>query len=75
MRLSSTRLEFAAVEPRLPDGMGEDGWHAVRPNLATVGEAADWWKLVTGPVDAPRILDAETEAFLAAGGRGAGMGR
>ncbi|WP_114521459.1 glutamate--tRNA ligase [Altererythrobacter sp. ZODW24] len=57
------QLSYADVKHRLPEGMGEDGWHAVRPNLAHLGEAADWWKLVTGPVDA-RDFDAETKAFL-----------
>jgi len=36
-------------------------WLAVRGNLATVAEAADWWKIVTGPI-APVTDDAE---FLA----------
>ena len=30
-------------------------WDAIRPNLETVGGAADWWRVVTGPIDAPRI--------------------
>ncbi|WP_336987398.1 glutamate--tRNA ligase [Altererythrobacter aquiaggeris] len=59
------QLAFDAVKHRLPDGMGEDGWHAVRPNLATVREAADWWKLVTGPVEA-RDFDEDTRGYLAA---------
>lgn len=57
------QLEYDAVSDRLPEGMGADGWEAIRPNLATVGEAADWWHVVEGPVDSV-VFDAETETFL-----------
>ena len=60
-------LPFARVEGRLPEGMDEAGWDAVRPNLAHLGEAADWWQIVTGPVVQP-AFDAETRAFLAQAG-------
>ena len=46
-------LAFADVATRLPDGMDEAAWQAIRPNLAHVGEARDWWQVVTGPI-APR---------------------
>ncbi|MET0180146.1 MAG: glutamate--tRNA ligase [Novosphingobium sp.] len=58
------RLPFARVAARLPAGMPEAGWEAIRPNLAHVGEAAEWWRLVTGPVT-PSALPVETRAFLA----------
>ncbi len=58
------QLPFAAVQARLPEGMDEAGWHAVRPNLAHVGEAAAWWQLVTGPIAQPAFSD-EDRAFLA----------
>jgi glutamyl-tRNA synthetase len=57
------QLTFDAVQHRLPAGMDAAGWHAVRPNLAHVGEAADWWRLVTGPITAPEFT-AEDRAFL-----------
>ncbi|MBX9665350.1 glutamate--tRNA ligase [Novosphingobium sp.] len=57
------RLPFARVADRLPEGMGEAAWDAIRANLNTVAEAAEWWRVVTGPVDAPEF-DAETRAFL-----------
>ena len=57
------RLPFAHVAERLPEGMGEGAWEAIRPNLTTVAEAADWWRVVTGPVLPPEF-DAETRAFL-----------
>jgi len=36
----------------------------VRPNLAHVHEAADWWRVVTGPV-APPVLSDEDSGYLA----------
>lgn len=57
------QLGFAQVRDRLPEGMTEAAWEAIRPNLATVAEAADWWRVVEGPVDAP-VTD-EDRAFIA----------
>ena len=57
-------LPFARVAHLLPAGMGEAGWEAIRPNLAHIGEAADWWQVVTGPVAAPALGD-EDRAYLA----------
>ncbi|WP_298174475.1 glutamate--tRNA ligase [Novosphingobium sp.] len=57
------RLPFERVAEGLPDGMSETAWEAIRPNLNTVAEAADWWRVVTGPISAPQF-DAETRAFL-----------
>jgi glutamyl-tRNA synthetase len=58
-------LEFETVKTRLPSGMEEAGWHAVRPNIATIGDVAEWWKLVTGPIEQPDFSD-EDRAYLAA---------
>jgi glutamyl-tRNA synthetase len=44
--------------------MSAAGWEAIRPNLAHISEAAQWWQVVTGPV-APPAFDAETRAYLA----------
>ncbi|MEN2710694.1 glutamate--tRNA ligase [Sphingomonas sp. NPDC092331] len=57
------QLGFDAVQDRLPAGMGAAGWEAIRPNLATVAEAADWWRVVEGPVAA--TIPEEDRAFLA----------
>ena len=57
------QMDFAAVADRLPEGMDEAGWHAIRPNLSHVGEAGDWWRLVTGPIDQPAFSD-EDRAYL-----------
>lgn len=57
------RLPYAQVAERLPEGMGEAAWEAIRPNLNMVAEAAEWWRVVTGPIAMPEF-DAETRAFL-----------
>ena len=57
------QLDFAAVTARLPAGMGQAEWDAVRPNLSIVAEAADWWQVIEGPIDAP--ADPADAAFLA----------
>ena len=57
------RLPFARVTHLLPEGMSEAGWDAIRPNLAHIGEAAEWWQVVTGPV-APPAFDGETQGYL-----------
>ncbi|MET0249733.1 MAG: glutamate--tRNA ligase [Sphingobium sp.] len=62
------QLPYAAVAPRLPQGMGEAGWEAIRPNLDRVDQAADWWRIVTGPISAPSP-GAEDRAFLEEAGR------
>jgi glutamyl-tRNA synthetase len=58
------RLPFARVAHLLPAGMGEAAWEAIRPNLEHIGEAAQWWQVVTGPVSASP-LEAEDQAYLA----------
>ena len=57
------QLDFTAVAGRLPDGMDEAAWLAIRPNLETVAGAADWWPVVTGPVAPPALSD-EDRAYL-----------
>ena len=55
------QLDFAEVEDRLPDGIDAAGWHAIRPNLSHVGEAAEWWRLVTGPIEQPEFSEEDRE--------------
>ena len=45
------QLPYAAVADRLPAGMGVAEWEAVRPNIAHVADAADWWHVIAGPVE------------------------
>ena len=64
------QLDFAAVADRLPNGMSAAEWAAVRPNLTTVAEAADWWGVIEGPIAA--VADPADADFLAAAARIAG---
>lgn len=57
------QLSFDAVAERLPAGVNAQAWEAIRPNLATVAEAADWWQVVTGPIGSAE-LGQEDRAFL-----------
>lgn len=61
-------LTFEAVADRLPERMDAAAWEAIRPNLETVVGAAAWWRIVTGPIDAPAPAD-EDRDFLAAAHR------
>ena len=45
---------FAQVSDQLPAGMDETAWNAVRPNLKTVADAADWWRVIEGPITTER---------------------
>jgi glutamyl-tRNA synthetase len=44
--------------------MGAAAWEAIRPNLTQIGDAVEWWRVITGPVEAP-AFDDETLAYLA----------
>ena len=63
------QLPFTRVATRLPAGMDADAWAAVRPNLHTVAEAADWQRVIDGPIAAAatdREYLAEAAAVAAA---------
>jgi glutamyl-tRNA synthetase len=62
------QLDYAEVAVRLPEGMDETAWLALRPNLEKVTDAYDWWQVVTGPVESPPF-DAEARAYLAEAAR------
>lgn len=47
------QLPFDEVADRLPQGMDARAWEAVRPNLARVADAADWWAVIAGDVAEP----------------------
>jgi glutamyl-tRNA synthetase len=59
------QLPFAAVAQRLPAGMGEADWVAIRPNVKTVAEASDWWAILHGHVEA-RAADEDRDLLEAA---------
>ena len=56
-------LPFARVAHLLPEGMSEAAWATIRPNLAHIGEAGEWWQVIAGPI-APPAFDDETRAYL-----------
>ena len=57
------QLGFDRVRGRLPEGMGEADWIAIRPNLRTIADAADWWAILHGHVEAS--ASEEDRDFLA----------
>ena len=62
------QLGFDAVSARLSDlevGGGADFWMAVRDNLSTVAEAADWWQVCTAEITP--VIEAATVTTAAAG--------
>lgn len=61
-------LDFAAVADRLPQGMDEAAWDVIRPNLATIAGAEEWWQIAQGPITQPEF-DEETRSFFAAAAR------
>ena len=63
------QLDHDAVADRLPPGMGAAEWQAVRPNLSRVTEAADWWRVIEGPIDA--TPDEADRDYLAAAAQAA----
>ena len=58
---------YETVAARLPEGMDATAWAVIRPNLSTLAEATDWWRVVTGPLDVSVAL--EDVDFLAAAAR------
>src|SRR3546814_17613010 len=60
-------MDYEDVRERLPSGVTVEAWEAIRPNLSTVAEAADWWQVVEGPVSAE--IAAEDRAYLAEAAR------
>src|SRR5205085_12245669 len=64
------QLPYAAVAERLPEGMGEADREALRPNLKSVAEAAGWWEILHGHVEAEPAP--EDRDFLEAAAEAAG---
>jgi glutamyl-tRNA synthetase len=58
------QLGFTEVANRLPAGMTEAAWDAIRPNLSKVSETADWWAVVTGEIPPAELAD-EDRVYLA----------
>jgi len=45
--------DYRAVASRLPTAIDEARWNAIRPNLMTVAEAAEWEAVFNGPFEPP----------------------
>ncbi len=62
-------LPFEAVASRLPQGLDVAAWEAVRPNLVTLADAADWWSVIKEPIAVEGDVEAEylDQALAAAG--------
>ncbi len=57
--------DYHAVAPRLPLAIDAARWNAIRPNLMTVAEAAEWAPVFDGPF-VPPVPDAADRPVLAA---------
>lgn len=57
-------LDHAAVASRLPAGIDQRLWEALRPNLSTVAEATEWLPVIAGEIVPPSLV-AEDKAYLA----------
>ncbi len=62
--------DFAAVSARLPEGMDAAAWAAIRPNISTLADVAEWWSVIAGDVSA--TVTAEDKDYLAEAARVAG---
>jgi glutamyl-tRNA synthetase len=64
------QLPFEAVAKRLPEGMDDADWAALRPNLKSVAEAGEWWQILHGHVEAKAAPEDREliEAAIAAAG-------
>jgi glutamyl-tRNA synthetase len=59
-------LDYAEVADRLPEGVGEAEWLALRGNLAHLGEAADWLPVLHGVIDEPEVVPDDKELLTEA---------
>jgi glutamyl-tRNA synthetase len=59
------QTDHAAVADRLPAAIDAARWHAIRPNLMTVAEAAEWVAVFDGPFTPP-VPEAADRPVLAA---------
>ncbi len=61
-------LDYEAVANRLPDGIGEPEWIALRGNLAHLGEAAEWVPVIHESI-APAEVVPDDKALIAEAAR------
>ncbi len=65
--------DHAAVADRLPAAIGAARWNAIRPNLLTVAEAAEWVAIFDGPFTASPADDADRAVLTAAAAAAPGL--
>jgi glutamyl-tRNA synthetase len=65
--------DHAAVAGRLPAAITEARWNAIRPNLLTVAEAADWVAVFDGPFSPPPMDEADRAVLAAAAAAAPGI--
>ncbi len=61
------QTDYAAVAARLPEGMDAAAWDAIRPNLNTLKDVAEWWAVVKGPIAS--TAEAEEADYLSLAAR------
>lgn len=65
--------DHAAVADRLPAAITPARWHAIRPNLMTVAEAAEWVAIFDGPFAPPPADEADRPVLAAAAAAAPGI--
>ena len=58
-----SRLDFADVEGRLPEGASEQDWLLLRGNLERLSDFSDWFEVIAGEI-APPELDDDDRALV-----------
>jgi len=53
------RIEFEAVEPRLPDGATAEDWLLLRSNLQRLSDFPSWFAVLHGDIDPPELAHDE----------------
>ena len=53
------RLEYADVSDRLPNGASEQDWLLLRGNLERLADFANWFEVIAGTIDPPKLDDGE----------------
>jgi glutamyl-tRNA synthetase len=64
-------LAFDQVAARLPAGISEASWHAIRPNLGSVTEAADWLPVLGNGFTPPSASAEDADLLRAAAAQAA----
>lgn len=64
---------YVTVASRVPRAIDETRWNAIRPNLTTVAEAADWVAVFDGPFVPPAPEEADRPVLAAAASAAANL--